>query len=781
MNIKSLGLHLILILIVLSCSQKKRSRVKSSGDYASKNGQTSDGSKSNSSDGRDNSSSVDGDGVNGSKGDEKDSNGGSGSGEGDGNEGSGSDSSTGGSPQENPRKVSPIVVDSIPKTEPSFGKKNNSLVPSNLWAPNTFPKPANRWWDNMVIDRYGSEYGVESPIGIHPYIAKGTNSGLEICYPNMDIQNTYIVAPFVNNISLGSTIGSFASRQMVSADDFTFKMKWTASNNATMSIPITRGSPYLTAEYMGDIIPQLKSAAAFLTINGSDSSAQQTKFKIALNNDQTWILYSSSPMTLEKIDNNTIRSQSNFTGTIQVALATDSQLEEKLDEYKLTYVTSGKVSYGVSENQATINFDFETNNDKNPLLMGLPHHSDSGLQAAFPLNSPYSTLKGKMFAVVGKQWTLTETLPTTTFFSNRGVDADKVGQIVTALQSDKSLRPTYDPDNPYYYGKQMARMGRLALIAEQLGEDALKNEIITTLKADLEPWINGTNNNPLMYDPTWGSISTRASLDDPGRDFGIGEHNDVHFHFGYFVDAFAVIARTDPDWVKEYRDWINTLIRAFANPHSDDPYFPHARHKDWYMGHSWASGIVSFSSGNNMESTSESVNSYYALMLLGDVLGDEQLYQFGQVMTATEIRSAQKYWQIKESSEVYPAPFKNNKAVGILWDTKVEHSTWFGTNVEWIHGIQMLPYTPMTETLLPKDWIEEEYPLLSTSLTRTNSVIEERWKGYVFMTHAIIDKNAAWTEVQSLNTFDNGNSRTNAYYWVATRPGPESTVGSRMK
>ncbi|MFK7823939.1 MAG: glycosyl hydrolase [Oligoflexales bacterium] len=775
MNITKIVLYAILIVFVLNCSKNKRSRVRSNGDFANKTEQkgddtspsTSDSSTTSTSDGSDGSSN---DGSNGSKGSN-----------GDDKESSNDGLSEGDTPKDNPGQVTSSVVDSIPKTEPNFSKKNNLLVPSALWAPNTFPKPANRWWDNMVIDRYGPDYGVESPIGAHPYIVKGTGFGLEICYPRMDVQDSYIDAPFANNISLGSAFGDFASRQMDSADDFTFKLTWKASNNSMMSIPITRGSPYITAEYVGAITPQLKSAAAFLTINESTNSTQQTKFKIVLNNGQTWILYSSSPITLEKIDDNTIRSQADFTGTIQIALATDSELEAKLDQYKLTYVTSGAASYSVSENQATINFNFETNNDKDPLLMGLPHHKDSGLKPAFDLNNPYITLKGKMFPVVSKVWTLTENLPNTTFFSSRGVDTDKVAQIVAALQSDKNLRPTYDPDNPYYYGKQMARMGRLALIAEQLGEDAIKDEIITNLKADLEPWINRTNNNPLMYDPIWGSISTRASLDEPGRDFGIGEHNDVHFHFGYFVDTFGVIARTDKGWVNEHKDWINSLIRAYVNPHLDDPYFPHVRHKDWYMGHSWASGIVSFSSGNNMESTSESVNSYYALMLLGDALGDSKLYEFGQVMTATEIRSAQKYWQIKDTSEVYPAPFKNNKAVGILWDTKVEHSTWFGTNVEWIHGIQMLPYTPITEALLPKEWIIEEYPLLSSSLTRANPVIEERWKGYVYMTHAIIDKNAAWTEVQSLNEFDNGNSRTNAYYWVATRPGPEKTIGAGMK
>lgn len=38
------------------------------------------------------------------------------------------------------------------------------------------------------------------------------------------------------------------------------------------------------------------------------------------------------------------------------------------------------------------------------------------------------------------------------------------------------------------------------------------------------------------------------------------------------------------------------------------------------------------------------------------------------------------------------------------------------------------------------------------------------------MEHAVIAKAAAWAEVQSLTAFDDGNSKTNALWWVATRP-----------
>lgn len=37
--------------------------------------------------------------------------------------------------------------------------------------------------------------------------------------------------------------------------------------------------------------------------------------------------------------------------------------------------------------------------------------------------------------------------------------------------------------------------------------------------------------------------------------------------------------------------------------------------------------------------------------------------------------------QIASTSTVYPQPFKSNLVVGVLWSTKADYSTWFGSNV----------------------------------------------------------------------------------------------------
>lgn len=219
------------------------------------------------------------------------------------------------------------------------------------------------------------------------------------------------------------------------------------------------------------------------------------------------------------------------------------------------------------------------------------------------------------------------------------------------------------------------------------------------------------------------------------------------------------------------------LARDIANPSTSDPYFPVTRHKDWYLGHSYAAGLFVFGDGRNQESSTEAINAYYGLYLLGlafqsiDNSFGNEMADLGRVLLSTEIISVQKYWHIPSSSDIYPAVFKPNKMVGVLWSDKVDYATFFGANVEYIHCIQMIPFTPINEDVLTKEFISEEYPVVSDALKRPNPPIEQGWMGFVFMDQAIIDKSAALSSVQQrITAYDDGNSKTNTLYWIMSRP-----------
>lgn len=313
----------------------------------------------------------------------------------------------------------------------------------------------------------------------------------------------------------------------------------------------------------------------------------------------------------------------------------------------------------------------------------------------------------------------------------------------------------------------MAAIARLALIADEMDEPDLAAQYRNNVRPVLEDWLAGTNGDHFTYDTTWGGLVTINAMNDHSSDFGQGVYNDHHFHYGYFMYTAGVLAKADPAWAAKWKEQLLVILRDIAEPSGADPHFTQARCKDWYMGHSWASGITEFADGHNQESTSESINGWYGVYLYGLGIGDERIKDLGRLLMATEIRSTYKYWQITSQDNIYPAPFSDNKVVGIVWGSKVDYSTWFGGNIEFIHCIQMLPFTPISEEVLRPQWIAEEYPVLAQAIGSAS----EGWKGFIYMAHAVIDTAAGWNEVNSLTSFDDGNTKTNTLHWVATRPG----------
>lgn len=64
-------------------------------------------------------------------------------------------------------------------------------------------------------------------------------------------------------------------------------------------------------------------------------------------------------------------------------------------------------------------------------------------------------------------------------------------------------------------------------------------------------------------------------------------------------------------------------IRDIANPSTDDNFFPVFRQKDWYLGNSWAAGLMSMElspHGREQESSSEAIAAFEGIALYGNAM-----------------------------------------------------------------------------------------------------------------------------------------------------------------
>ena len=260
----------------------------------------------------------------------------------------------------------------------------------------------------------------------------------------------------------------------------------------------------------------------------------------------------------------------------------------------------------------------------------------------------------------------------------------------------------------------------------------------------------------------------------------------------------AVASHFDKSWALKNAEYMLLYARDYINPSSSDSSFPPFRMLDWFASHSWAGGIslggsAAYYNGRNQESSSESIHSYYAAALYGmsmkDVPGYEEkgrdLEEAGRVALAMELRATDKYWHVmqadfydeaKQEPNVYDAIYREKSVVGILWSGLVQFQTWFGIDPYFVHGIQQIPCTPISEAMLPKKWVVEEYPKFEASCV-SNACSESGWKTVVVLEQAIVDKELAWSNALLLpdkffsndDAGGNGNSRTNSLHFIATR------------
>jgi len=217
---------------------------------------------------------------------------------------------------------------------------------------------------------------------------------------------------------------------------------------------------------------------------------------------------------------------------------------------------------------------------------------------------------------------------------------------------------------------------------------------------------------------------------------------------------------------------LDLLARDIGNPSSLDPYFTTARHKDWFAGHSWASGIANGAGARDEESSGEALNGYFGLYVYALATSNPSLLGFAKLLLATEVQSVQTYWHLypnKTHDTPYPElGFREITTVGNVMDQSSGAWLWWGTQRSEIASIQLLPITAVSEWSVDADWVTNMYPWAATEIPNAN--VGDSWKGYVYMARAVIDPWSAFKQAKGLNGFDNGNSNSNVLYWISTRP-----------
>jgi len=469
-----------------------------------------------------------------------------------------------------------------------------------------------------------------------------------------------------------------------------------------------------------------------------------------------------------------------------------------------------------SPNDSASSFSNGATGDNDLLMLALPHHRDvlptKMLLTGNTFDVMFNTIKGKMTPVVGNIWSYEEALTNTKFDSKSTLqmiakmkNSTRDTILYQVKQDLTQVLPSLKED-VYGFGKQIARLAQLAHIAYVLEPKSLRKESShnytnvsesskslvdeagRVLHGYLTKFLDGLAVDKLLYDRNFGGIVSQNGLINDLADFGNGRYNDHHFHYGYLLYASAVMAEIDDGtFISNYGSHVDAIFFDVSyNPEhqTDMQFFPTVRHKSWFDGHSFASGLFPFADGKSQESSSEAVNCYYgaylwSLMRKGP--DSERQTNFAKLLLAMEIRGAKTYWHMEpsynstnkvdiESEQIYDSKFESSYMVGNLGMMDVTIATWFGKESLYVHMINVMPITAITRELFDKSYVKKEYEAVIRPIEDN---VEMAWRGYTICDRAMFEPTEAWNQAIKLKSYllDSGISLSQIYFWISTTTG----------
>ncbi|SPO04938.1 related to glucan 1,3-beta-glucosidase [Cephalotrichum gorgonifer] len=665
--------------------------------------------------------------------------------------------------------------------------------PANIQARDDHPVPrkgitsgsplqTNKFYSNFFLGNqsaptYTFPYSVSWSAGEGP-----TRSyGLAVSHVNASQRvfggpkpGTGAAAWFYNPVGIQSLIlsakeldqGTELTIDSTTAFSATVRLRTYLQAEPVVSFPLVQGMGFVTALYNGGS-PVIQTGVFFRTVTrvSTNPKSDVAKYRILLEDGKTWWLYAyklrGGDLDLRAVNNGYAEAKNPFFGIIQVATDGSPNTEALLDRASGVYPEAVQLSGSASGSSGRYSFQFSARGHREGelLMWALPHHVASfDDETAARAKDVYmqTPTKGLAKAVLATKWTMVESqLPVDMGFAPYSPDFGSMEALSEAARAvigevakkeiSQNMIEQSNIDSMYFSGKALAKFAMiLYVINDMLKDEALAQAGLAKLKQAFAIFAENKQKYPLVYERAWGGVVSSASYvtGSDSVDFGNTYYNDHHFHWGYFVLTAAIIGHLDVGWVIDNKDYVDMFVRDYANPSAQDRYFPQYRSFDWYHGHSWAHGLYASTDGKDQESSSEDVMSAFAIKMWGTVTGDADMAARGNLQLAVVSRSIQSYFLMTSDNKIQPSQFIGNKVTGILFENKCDHTTYFGTNIEYIQGIHMLPLLAPSAVARTRQFVLEEWKTYFSEgrVDRINSA----WKSVIYGNYASASPREAW-------------------------------------
>ncbi|MDD5259989.1 MAG: glycosyl hydrolase, partial [bacterium] len=634
----------------------------------------------------------------------------------------------------------------------------------------TGPVPTTKWYSSLVSSAYSSCH-FAFPLAMNVTNA-ATYTGLEFGLPVVSAQADGVVAPLEKDLEIRGTIDSrYLKADSVKMDGYS---DWTVSplwqdNASTEYFQATygRGLLFIYLNFSANCNPRILAGADFEQVideNGAVATGTISTDHIGVKYKNVWYgLFAPAGSTFTITGNQVSITLPADKRYFSIGLMTKSADLSYFYQHAYAFVTDTRVSWAYNEttNDITTTFSLTTEPKQGlqntALIALLPHQYKNSSE---PVSSvyTYTTLRGTMKLLEADTFTVTNkfygVLP---YLPDKG-SYDKT-HLAVLLGNDKnsSLAKT----DTYYNAKQVAKIANLLPIADQLQDTETRDYLADRLKTVLVNWFtytSGETNRFFYYDNVWGGLIGYNA------EFYGYNYTDHHFHYGYLVYAAALLSLYDSSFKDDYGPMIEYLIRDYANSNRDDTMFPFLRHFDPYLGHSYCDGLAQSDFGNNQESSSEAMNAWAGMILWGMVTNNDTIRDTGIYGYTTEYSGVHDYY-FDVDNDIYSSEY-THRITGILFDSKIEYTTWWTSADEAIYGIQMIPGTASMLYLgYYPDYCEAGYDAFFAD----NGGYEnyDYWYNILWQFQCFYDPDLALSKYNENAKIDtDGDSFTFLYHWI---------------
>lgn len=517
--------------------------------------------------------------------------------------------------------------------------------------------PTNDWWTNLITEQYSGN------LWSYPQMIRATKDGVDIQRPSFWIENGTEIK---SNTILHLSGVDFAPQAAIATDWHDWDVEFTMNDaEKKMNVTMAHGMPFtwiettgiepvlklevngwISSDYNRDASVEILSTDGTAVANGTKLSA----FAIKKGTD-VYGIYLPQNTTLNIIGNNVSLQ---FAGTEQyivVGVLTETADLQRFMPYAYSVPRSTTVSWNYDNKAGKVRTHWHVeaeslNNSPVQVLQGfLPHqYRDTGNAPSFAfISTRFVTPHGELRMAEGTDFDIdynfygmlpyyampNDTTGTNAFFTDRMV------KMLTNYADNGSFG--YDT---YWGGKGLTQMALYMMFAREMGDTETFLKCRKRLKETLVDWYTFTpgesNRFFARYDRWGGLVGYSTSYDSD-------TFNDHHFHYGYFTLASALLAMVDDDFRQNYGQMARLLVKDYANWQHEDTNYPFFRTFDPWAGHSFAGGMGD-GNGNGQESSSESMQAWGGMYLLGVALGDDEMRDAGLFGWVSEARGVAEYW-----------------------------------------------------------------------------------------------------------------------------------------